>query len=257
MQQCRASASPSMSMHLGMNDLSARRTISDSALSRGRSTSYARLNTVNMVMNRSGGAAVKRMIQTMLQKSAEKQRQQEDEGQASVAVDPPEEECCVLAQCSIDSYYKVVITGRQGIPALVETMRAFPDHRGLQECCCLTLGNLGAGVEGNSKADAIDEAGGIKLIIAAMKNHPNSVAVQSAACEALRNLGGAVLAKKEDGDADAMDVDVEDDVRTQLLDVLSKAKTMCMLPRHRNLADSLLRDIMAPPTIGAAAGVAR
>jgi hypothetical protein len=45
--------------------------------------------------------------------------------------------------------YGIVITGKQGIPANGRAMQTFPNHHGLQECCCLALGNLCNGNDGS------------------------------------------------------------------------------------------------------------
>lgn len=213
-------------MSPGVADMSSRRCISDSFLSLGRTVNTNRTSTVNMVVNRSGGATVKRMIETVMERCLEQ------ESNPGVEVAPPDEECCVLAQCAADSYYKVVIAGRQGIPAIVRAMRVFPYHRGLQECCCLALGNLCSG--GGANVLAIGTAGGVAHVIVAMRNHPQSVAVQSAACDALRNMSGLILTASVNQDSNVM---------LQLVEVLTHAKEMYLLPSHRSIADNLLKAI--------------
>lgn len=215
-------------------DMLARRSISDSVLSRARSrvnlgsplrSSATAVNL--MVLNRSGGSQVKQAIEVI------RERCLEQESNPHVRVPLPEDECCILAQCAVDAYYRVVITGRGGIPVLVRAMRAFLWDRDLQECCCLALGNLCA--NNGSTLLAVDSAGGVAQIIAAMRNHPQSVAVQSAACDALRNMSGLLLQlAMNPGSAD---------LAQQLVDALSHTKGMCLLPSHRNIAEGLLRAV--------------
>jgi len=244
------------------------RSISDSVLSRGRTYNFGSVNTVNMMVNRSGGSAVKKMIETIQLRCMEKETKdsvtQEDQMDTETNhltdVEAPEEECAVLAQCAVDSYYKVVIAGRGGIPAIVRAMACFPFHRGLVECCCLALSNL-CGGSGNN-VHLIDSAGGVTQVIAAMRNHPQSVAIQSAACDALRNMSDLILqqaaisatptAPPEDSSMRLEDIDNNladpvalNDQVDQLVSVLSHAKDMYLLPSHRSTASALLEAIVA------------
>lgn len=226
---CRPQQSSSSSSQL-INIVSVQRAISDSVLTQQqRPSSYSSSSnkTVNMSVYGSGVAStVKEMVEAIQLRCFE----QENDPQAFVP--PPEEECFILGQWANDSYYKVVIAGRQGIPAIVRAMKTFPSHASLQECCCLALGNLCAQNGGN--LIAVESAGGVTQIIAAMKNHPRSVALQSVACDALRNMSGLILAQKP-GPASPLGSD--------LIEVLSNAKEMYLPPTQHAVADILLTAI--------------
>lgn len=156
---------------------------------------------------------------------------------------PPNEECYVVAHLSLDSYYRVVIVGCGGIPALVGAMRAFWYDRDLQECCCIALNNLlcssGGGFVAppfNIYLEAFESAGGVAAVIAAMKNHPTSVAVQSAACDALRSMGSLLLRHVE--------MSHQPETAIELIEVLTHTKKMVLLPYYQTVADQLLRAVM-------------
>jgi Armadillo/beta-catenin-like repeat len=232
------------------NNSNARRSISDTVVTRYSASPsthyYDNKNTTFMMINRSGGSTVKKIIPTILERCDAVQSQSnhlyncaesttatpmdttEDSGALKQTVEPPEEECYLLAQWAVDSYYKVVIAGNGGIFALIRAMQAFPSCQGLQECCCTALGNLCASSECNQKA--VDTAGGIRQIVAAMKLHSQSVAVQSAACEALRNMSSSVQKQVEESTT----------VTCELIDVLQHAKEMYLHPNHRRTAEQLL-----------------
>jgi hypothetical protein len=223
-------------------DLGARRSISDSVLSRSRSN-WNSSNTVCAFVNRSGASTVKKMIATINERC-----EQQCGGNMNVQV--PVEECILLAQWAVDSYYKIVIAGRQGIPALVRAMKSFPMHQGLQECCCLALGNL---CSGETNLLAVESAGGLHMIIFAMKNHPRSVAVQSAACDALRNMSalfltassyGGDVAQQSLSPSPPLSASSSQQLQPQLVEVLSHAKSMILHPTHLRIADSLLQSLM-------------
>lgn len=200
-------------------DMNIRKCMSDSALRRGVPTVYNRKNTAFMLISRSGGPMVKQIIHVVLQRC--------DQALTSAgSTEVPLEECTVLAHFASDAYYKAVIAGRQGIPALVRAMKTWPHERGLQECCCLALSSV---CVNGSNLDAIEETGAVSAIIQAMKYHANSIAVQSAACDALRNMSGLILAltKKEQ-------------IQHDLEGVLQHASGLYLLPSHRRIADALL-----------------
>jgi hypothetical protein len=215
----------------GAADLNERRSISDSVLSRGLVTNYDNKNTFFMMVNRSGGGCVRQIIAEIERRCDEQLASPEGH-----QVQPPESECCILAQWGSDSYYSIVITGRQGIPALVRAMEVFPNHRGLQECCCLALGNLCNGNYGSLMA--VENAGGVSQIINAMRNHPQSVAVQSAACDALRNTSGLILAHAQSGSPTVV---------PELIEVLSHCKDMYLRPTHKNVVETLLNYLVNMP----------
>jgi hypothetical protein len=209
-------------------DMRARRSISDSVLCRSTSTQYNNQNTVFMMVSRSGGSTVKVLL-AALRTSCDANDRGED------PVVPPEKECCILAQWAEDTYYSIVIAGNNGIPLIVRTMASFSSHRGLQECCCLALGNLCSAGGGNLKA--VEEAGAIPKIILAMKTHSQSIAVQSAACDALRNMFGLVMMQTQQNPGDSTLAD-------DLISTLSHAKDMHLLPKHRTLASDLLAIVL-------------
>lgn len=149
--------------------------------------------------------------------------------QAGVAVDPPTAEITILAHFAPDAFYRVVISGKQGLQAITRAMFLFPNCRDLQECACLALGNL---CTQNNNLVVAEQAGAVPAIIAAMRAHLSSVAVQSAACDALRNLSALVLANVTKNPASP--------VASELMTVLRHASSMCLLPSHRQIADTLL-----------------
>lgn len=239
-------------LHNILLNSSTRRSISDSAFTRyynasPSATYYDNKNTQFMMINRSGGSTVKKIIPIILERcdaayAAQQQQVLNDNccsDNSSMDVDcftatvastvqPPEEECFLLAQWAVDSYYKVVIAGNGGIPALIRAMQVFPGNLGLQECCCTALGNLCEQSESNQIA--VGAEGGIRHIVAAMKMHSQSVAVQSAACEALRNMSSCIdqQVKQSTG------------MTCELIDVLQHAKEMYLHPSHRRTAEHLL-----------------
>jgi hypothetical protein len=198
-------------------DFASRRSISDSVLRSGQVIQYDNKNTLYMMVNRSGGSTVRQIVAAIHQ-------------QCDLNGQPPEEECCVLAQWAADVYYRVVIAGKQGIPAIVRAMATFPYHAGLQECCCLALGNLC--LQSPTNVMTIGQLGGVHSIVTAMKLHSTSVAVQSAACDALRNMSDLILSWPA----------TENPV-VGLMDALSHAKDMYLHPTHRSIAELLLRAI--------------
>jgi hypothetical protein len=214
----------------GAADLNVRRSISDSVLSRGLVTNYNNKNTFSMMVSRSGGGAVRQIIADI------ERRCDEQTASPNSQVQPPESECCILAQWGSDSYYSIVITGKQGIPAIVRAMQTFPNHQGLQECCCLALGNLCNGNDGS--LIAVEKAGAVRQIVNAMRNHPQSVAVQSAACDALRNMSGLILAHANTGTSTIL---------PELIVVLSHCREMYLQPLHKNIAEVLLQTLVNIP----------
>lgn len=148
-----------------------------------------------MMMNRSGGGTVREIIAEIVSRC--EQQEQEQVAPAQGAIQAPDSECCILAQWASNSYYSVVIANRQDLPAILRAMQCFPADRGLQECCCLALGNLCNESPGNLMTVA--NAAGVQQVIAAMQKHPQSVAVQSAACDALRNMSGLILEHADKG----------------------------------------------------------
>lgn len=149
--------------------------------------------------------------------------------QAGVAgVEPPTAEVSILAHFAPDAYYRVVISGKQGLQAITRAMLVFQNCRELQECACLALGNL---CTQNNNMAVAEQAGAVPAIIAAMRAHSSSVAVQSAACDALRNLSAVVLASAKNPSSP---------IASELTSALAQTSTMYLLPSHRQIADALL-----------------
>ena len=174
-----------------------------------------------MLFSRSGGSTIKEIIRTINDRC--------DQVHAGVTVDPPRDEITILAHFAPDAFYRVVISGKQGLQAITRAMVAFPNCRELQECGCLALGNL---CTQNNNLVIADQAGAVQTTISAMRLHPASVAVQSAACEALRNMSGLVLAYAKCPTSP---------IAKELVTVLSQTSQMYLLPTHRQIADTLLK----------------
>ena len=147
---------------------------------------------------------------------------------SGVAVEPPKDEINILAHFAADAFYRVVISGKQGLQAITRAMLTFPSSRELQECGCLALGNL---CTQNNNLIVADQSGAVQAVITAMRMYPTSVAVQSAACEALRNMSGLILAYAKSSASP---------IASDLLSVLSETSKMYLLPSHRQIADTLV-----------------
>ena len=96
------------------------------------------------------------------------------------ALEPPLQECAMLAQWSVDAYYKVVISKYHGINAIVTAMELYPANADIQAYGCTVMKNM-------SNKMLVHQSRGTKSIFAAMRIHPTSIHVQSEACEALHN----------------------------------------------------------------------
>ena len=96
------------------------------------------------------------------------------------ALEPPLQECAMLAQWSVDAYYKVVISKYNGIDAIVLAMDLYPQVADIQAYGCTVLKNM-------SNKMLVHQSRGTAAIFSAMKHHPTSIHVQSEACEALHN----------------------------------------------------------------------
>eukprot|EP00977_Amphora_coffeiformis_P003865 scaffold768_cov166-Amphora_coffeaeformis.AAC.23 len=202
-------------------DMRVRKSISDSCLQRGLPASYHNMNMNYMLISRSGGRTVKEIIRTINERS--------DQHLGGTSVEPPTDEINILAHFAPDAYYRVVISGKQGLQAITRAMCAFPNCRELQECGCLTLGNL---CTQNNNLVVADQAGAVQAVIAAMRSHPCSVAVQSAACEALRNMSSLILAYSHAATSP---------IASELMTALSKTSSVCLFPVHREIADALMQ----------------
>ena len=205
-------------------DMKVRKSISDSCLQRGLPASYHNMNMNYMLISRSGGRTVKEIINTINERSDQKLG-----GSSSSAVDPPTDEINILAHFAPDAYYRVVISGKQGLQAITRAMCAFTHCRELQECGCLALGNL---CTQNNNLVVADQAGAVQAVIAAMRSHPCSVAVQSAACEALRNMSSLILAYSHTHTSP---------IGSELMTALSKTSSVYLFPVHREMADALMQ----------------
>jgi hypothetical protein len=217
---------PVNTLQPGPADIDARRSISDSVLSRGQVMNYNNKNTMYLMITRSGGSTVKQIVERIIEQC--------DAAENETSCSPPEAECCVLAQWAVDAYYRVVIAGKGGIPAIVRAMTVFASSRGLQEAGCLALGNLCMQRGGNLVA--LEKAGGISCIVSAMRNHSTSVAVQSAACDALRNMSHLILAQATSPSSSCC---------PELVTILANAKEMYLLPSHKLIAENLMSAIVS------------
>jgi hypothetical protein len=215
-------------------DLSLRRFIRDSLFSQSQgsiSNTYEDKNISYMLMSRSGGATVKRIVRTIQERchAQELSIRSSDEDVRS-AVSPPTDEMFILARWAVDSYYKVVIARQSGVTAILEAMRVFPWCQGLQECCCLAMANLC--FDSDRNLAVMDNAGGFRQIVDTMKNHRTSIAVQSAACDALRNILCMVLQTSSYFDKSKM--------RGDLIGALLHAQDMRLHPTYLKNVDALL-----------------
>lgn len=205
-----------------MADMKVRKCISDSCLQRGLPSSYHNKNMNYMLISRSGGSTVKEIIRTINERS-------ERQMMGGTPVDPPTDEINILAHFAPDAYYRVVISGKQGLQAITRAMCAFPSCRQLQECACLALGNL---CTQNNNLVLADQAGAVQAVIAAMRAHPSSVAVQSAACEALRNMSSLILAYSNTPSSP---------IASELMTALGQTSSIYLFPVHRQIADALIQ----------------
>jgi hypothetical protein len=193
-------------------DLSSRRGITDSFVARSRGSNGGFANSIHnisvMMANRSVGSHIKGMVETIRCRCSEVEQEQLSQraiphalGECQTSkVLPPNKECYVVAHFSLDSYYRLVIMGCDGIPALMGAMRAFWYDRDLMECCCIAMKNLlcspccgSVAPPFNTFLGGFEADGGVAAVIAAMKNHPQPVAVQSAARDALCFMGSLLL----------------------------------------------------------------
>jgi hypothetical protein len=158
------------------------------------------------IAQRSNGASVKTSI-SELQRHCDDHNVQQDE---EIEIDLPLQECAMLAQWSVDAYYKVLISKYQGIQAVISAMRTFRDHAELQTYCCIVLKNL------SGKA-SIQQAGGAAACIQAMRQHPHSIYVQSEAIQALKFQATLIISEGA--------VDIE-----ELIHLLEHAKQMYLTP---------------------------
>jgi hypothetical protein len=125
-----------------------------------------------------------------------------DPNQVEGAAQMIKDQCCDFpAKC-------VVYAAARAIPSLVDALRAFPGHSGVQGKVCWALWFICFGNDHNEVCSscqniihssfdvmlalwvqiAIREAGGIDLILLASKNHIENVAVQHSVCGALFTL---------------------------------------------------------------------
>jgi hypothetical protein len=164
--------------------------LSDSS---SHSNASCKANAVMQIAQRSNASSVKTVI-SELQRQCDEHTAQPDE---QIEIEQPLQECAMLAQWSVDAYYKVVISKYQGIQAVVNAMRTFPDHADLQALCCCVLKNLTSKV-------SIQQAGGTAACIQAMRLHPHSVPVQSEAIQALRFQAPHIIQEGASVDMEAL-----------------------------------------------------
>jgi hypothetical protein len=139
------STSSMSSMTPSMIDFSARRSMSDSVVSRcsDSTINYDNKNTLFMMINRSGSSTAKKIIAAINERCDQLDATLSTFSvQVHQPVSPPEKETFILARWAVDSYYRKVITSNDGIRAIIRAMQTFPYSRGLQECCCICLANV-------------------------------------------------------------------------------------------------------------------
>jgi hypothetical protein len=130
-----------------------------------------------MISQRSQSQEVKKIIKSLIQRC--------EAIEESIKLSQiPLEDCMMLANLTNDAFYRVIVFSEQGVSVLVKTMQRFKYHAGLQEACCISLGNLC--MSKTMSINVIEEENVVKQIVMAMKIHPNSFALQSAAHSALR-----------------------------------------------------------------------
>jgi len=71
---------------------------------------------------------------------------------------------------------------------LLETMRKYPQHSGVQAAGCVAVRTLAVQADNKIK---ISDAGGIGVVLGAMRKHSEHAGVQEAGCGAVRNLAGS------------------------------------------------------------------
>jgi hypothetical protein len=81
-----------------------------------------------MMVSRSGGGAA--II-------ADIERRCDEHSKPDSEVQPPESECCILHNG--ERFLRSIVIASKS-RAIVRAMQTFPNHHGLQECCCLALG---------------------------------------------------------------------------------------------------------------------
>jgi len=93
--------------------------------------------------------------------------------------------CEALRHMVTDDESRSMVSGQDGIDAVLRAMRAHPDHWGVQGHCAGTLAHLAAGAP---QREAIAGAGGLNVLMKAMKTHPTAALVQYKACGVLANF---------------------------------------------------------------------
>ena len=187
--------------------------LSDSS---ARSDTSCKANAVMQIAQRSNGASVKTAI-SELQRHCDEHTAQQDE---EIEIEQPLHQCAMLAQWSVDAYYKVLISKHQGMQAVISAMRTFPYHADLQAYCCCVLKNLSGRV-------SIQQAGGPAACIQAIRQHPHSIHLQSEAFQALRFQAPLIL---QEGTVDMEElVQLLENAKQMYLTVPGKESVLIML----------------------------
>jgi Armadillo/beta-catenin-like repeat len=238
-------------------------------------------NITFMMIHRSGGSTVKRIIPVIQQRCAEateaavaaasaaasaqcgltdpdsKDCSIDNEATNAASVVPtkvsaPEEECYLLAQWAVDSYYQVVIGANGGLDALVRALECFPHHALVQEYACTALAHLCR--RSSSSADeypqqAMTTATAARVVPLLLQStlpiHAgSSVAVVAAACEALSVLAPVWLANNTGGvsslSSSSSSTTETSRYREDVVSVLRNVQGMYLHPHHKRTAEQLL-----------------
>jgi hypothetical protein len=236
-------------------------------------------NITFMMIHRSGGSTVKRIIPVIQQRCAEATAaavaahcstdnsmdcSMDNEASNTTPTtgilpvpNAPEEECYLLAQWAVDSYYKVVIGANGGLEALVRALECFPMNALVQEYACIAMAHLCRSTGSENHHAAVVAVRVVPLLLqSTLCRHAGNVAVVAAACEALSVLSPVWLAWQQqqqqqqpttttipDG-SPTMNHNNNDDeavaYKEQMVSVLRNVQEMYLHPQHKRTAEQLL-----------------
>jgi hypothetical protein len=227
-------------------------------------------NITFMMIHRSGGSTVKRIIPVIQQRCAEATAAAHCstdsmdcsiDNEASNTVPTilpvptaPEEECYLLAQWAVDSYYKVVIGANGGLEALVRAHECFPRNALVQEYACIAMAHLCRSTGSENQQAAVVAVRVVPLLLqSTLCRHAGNVAVVAAACEALSVLSPVWLAWQQqqqptttsilDGSPTMNNNNNDDEAvayKEQMVSVLRNVQEMYLHPQHKRTAEQLL-----------------
>jgi Armadillo/beta-catenin-like repeat len=231
-------------------------------------------NVTLMMIHRSGGSTVKRIIPVIQQRCAEATAAaaaqcliDDDRMDCSIDCDTPtipvvlvptaiapEEECYLLAQWAVDSYYKVVIGANGGLDALVSALECFSQNALVQEYACTALAHLcrtSVALQQQAVAARVVPL----LLQSTLRIHAGQVAVVAAACEVLGVLAPVWLALQSSQpppqqpitlpNGSTMNSNSNDDdaavrYKEQMVTVLRSVQEMYLHPQHKRTAEQLM-----------------